>query len=41
MFTSVLFSLLKVQSEIVKALVGTFNKETPNIVYTNVHECHN
>ena len=27
MFTSV-FSLLKVQSKIVKALVGTFNKET-------------
>ena len=40
MFTSV-FSLLKVQSEIVKVLVGTFNKETVNIVYINVYECQN
>ena len=40
MFTSA-FSLLKAHSEIVKAFVGTFNKESPNIVNINVHECHN
>ena len=40
MFTST-FSLLKAHSEIVKAFVGTFNKESLNIVNINVHECHN
>lgn len=40
MFTSA-FSLLKAHSEIVKAFVGTFNKESPNIVNIKVHECHN